>query len=133
MKAWLAIAALGLILAISGCTAPPAKDYSAFATCVTNAKITEYGAYWCPNCAKVKLTVGDAAWHNLNYVECDPKCVKDASGALPDFCKGFESHSQQCLDMGVNKYPSWVRNGQVLYAGTDLSKVAELSSCTLPP
>ncbi|MBI4021374.1 MAG: hypothetical protein HY369_03960 [Candidatus Aenigmarchaeota archaeon] len=119
------------VLAISGCTAPAAVDYSAFSTCVKDAGVVEYGAYWCPNCARVKLTLGDA-WKNLAYVECDPKCVANAQGALPDFCNGFTSQTDQCLQLGVDKYPSWEKDGQILYVGTDLARVAEISGCALP-
>ncbi|MBI4176411.1 MAG: hypothetical protein HY518_04345, partial [Candidatus Aenigmarchaeota archaeon] len=117
MKGKLCMAVLlGLIVAVSGCASAPQKDYTQFASCVKSAGVVEYGAYWCPNCARVKLTLGDA-WSNLAYAECDPKCVKDASGNLPDFCSGFESQTSQCLAIGVDKYPSWVKDGSVLYVG----------------
>ena len=131
MKKILWIALLAGIVVISGCTAGPVKDYTSFTQCVKSAGVIEYGAYWCPNCARVKLTLGDA-WKYLNYVECDPKCKPDASGQLPAFCNGFTGQPDQCLSLGVGKYPTWMKNNQILYVGTDLEKVAEVSGCTLP-
>lgn len=131
MKNIFACLAMLAIITISGCVAGPAKDYSQFTSCLTENGIKEYGAYWCPNCARVKLTLGDA-WKNLDYVECDPKCVPDAAGKLPDFCLGFESHTDECLQMGIEKYPSWVKGNEILYVGTELNEVAKVSGCTLP-
>ena len=116
---------------VSGCTSGPSANYASFATCVKDAGIVEYGAYWCPNCARVKLALGDA-WSNLNYLECDARCARDARGNLPDYCKGFEGHSDQCLALGIDRYPSWVRGNEILYVGTDLAQVAAVSSCQLP-
>ena len=98
---------------------------------MSDAGIEEYGAYWCPNCARVKLTLGDA-WKNLKYVECDPRCKPDATGKLPDFCQGFTAQTEKCLALGVDRYPTWMKNDQILYVGTDLGKVAEISNCQLP-
>ncbi|MBI4181626.1 MAG: hypothetical protein HY520_01505 [Candidatus Aenigmarchaeota archaeon] len=121
---------VGAIAVVSGCTSAPAVDYSAFTACVKDAGVVEYGAYWCPNCARVKLTLGDA-WNSLAYVECDPKCV-DTGAGLPDYCKGFTSQTAQCLEMGVDKYPTWTKDRQILYVGTDLGEVARVSGCPLP-
>lgn len=131
MKSIAAFLLITAVVVLSGCTSGPSKDYSAFTSCISSFGIQEYGAYWCPNCARVKLTLGDA-WKNLNYVECDPKCVTDAAGKLPDFCNGFASQTEQCLALGVDKYPTWIKGDEILYAGTDLQKIADISGCQLP-
>ncbi|MFH1978341.1 MAG: hypothetical protein ABIJ92_03380 [Candidatus Aenigmatarchaeota archaeon] len=127
---FLVLLTIAAIIFVSGCTAAPAKDH-AFTNCLTENGISEYGAYWCPNCARVKLTLGDAH-HNVDYHECDPKCVVDDNGNLPDFCNGVMSETDVCLEKGVNKYPTWIKDGQQIYVGSDLTKLAEASGCQLP-
>ena len=120
----------GLVLVASGCTAPTTKDYSSFVACLNEKPIKEYGAYWCPNCARVRLSLGDAYTSFTNYHECDPKCV---GNPLPDFCKGHPSETDACLALGIDKYPTWTDvNNKILYVGTDLVKVSEATGCEIP-
>ncbi len=135
MKKLFLILLLGLAVLVSGCVAEPAKDYSSFTTCVTETGIQEYGAWWCPNCNRVKLTLGEDAWKNLDYIECDSKCVLDENGQFPPeygCIEGHESQTDRCLEVGIQKYPSWVKDGQILYVGTDMNRIAEISGCELP-
>ena len=120
----------GVVL-VSGCTVPPTADYSEFTQCISDSGVQEFGAYWCPNCARVKVSLGDA-YQNINYVECDPKCTPDANGALPAFCNGHEEQTDLCLQKGIDKYPSWVKDGNILYVGTTLEEISRVTGCALP-
>lgn len=131
MNALVMAVVLGGVIVVSGCTAPSTVDYAEFTQCLADSEVDKYGAYWCPNCQRVKVTFGDA-WYNLNYVECDPKCVIDENGNLPPFCNGFESQTDLCLEQGITKYPSWVKNGEIIYVGNTMSELSAASGCPLP-
>jgi len=130
LKIMVVLAVIGTAL-VSGCTTPPVEGYSSFAQCLTDSGVTEYGAYWCSSCSRVKRTLGDA-WQKIDYVECDLKCVPDSEGVLPDYCNGFESQTDLCLEMGIVSLPSWVKNGEIIYTGSDLNGLADATGCQLP-
>ena len=118
-----------VVLIASGCTAPNTKNYSSFVSCLNTKPVEEYGAYWCPNCARFRLSLGDAYASFENYHECDPKCV---GSPLPDFCKGHASETQTCLALGIDKYPTFAdKDNNILYVGTDLQKVSDATGCPL--
>ena len=48
--------------------------YDGFAKCLTEKGFKEYGAYWCPHCARQKELFGDDI-SNVNYFECEDKLI----------------------------------------------------------
>lgn len=59
-----------------------------------NDKVTMYGTYWCPHCARQKELFGKEAFQYINYVECAPK--------------GYRANPRACLTEKVDGYPTWV-------------------------
>lgn len=72
-----------------------------------------YGAYWCPHCQDQKALFGQEAMAVLPYVECD--------------AKGFQGDPQACRAAGIDGYPTWIINGQVLSGTQDLEVLAQAS------
>lgn len=72
-----------------------------------------YGAYWCPHCYEQKQLFGEAAFSQIDYVECAPD--------------GKKARPQQCVDAGIQSYPTWEINGK-FYRGTQtLQQLANAS------
>lgn len=72
-----------------------------------------YGAFWCPHCHEQKLLFGQAAWSQINYIECD----SEGENPQPNLCEAAK----------IKGYPTWEINGQ-FYQGTQpLEKLADLS------
>jgi uncharacterized membrane protein len=64
-----------------------------------------YGAFWCPHCHDQKQLFGQEAFSKINYIECSPE-GRDTPPA------------QVCIDSGIQGYPTWEVNGQLLESGT---------------
>jgi thiol-disulfide isomerase/thioredoxin len=95
----------------------PSK-YDEFAKCLTEKKVTFYGAFWCPHCQNTKKSFGNAAQY-LNYVEC----------STPD----SKGQTQVCTDAGIKGYPTWeFPDGSRLEGEIPMATLAEKSTCTLP-
>ena len=71
-----------LVLALIFITACSSSQYSkesldSLANCLADKNVKEYGAFWCPNCAKQEKMFG-SGYNILKergvYVECDPRC-----------------------------------------------------------
>jgi hypothetical protein len=92
------------------------------ANCLAEKNVKEYGAFWCPNCAKQQKMFGSS--YNIIkeknvYVECD--------------ARGKNQQSQLCLDKNVQKYPDWeFLNGERLVGVQDLEILAEKAGCEKP-
>ncbi len=116
---WLAVAIV-LILGVVLLVKAPAKagELDTFASCISEAGATFYGAFWCPHCQNQKAMFGSSA-RLLPYIECS---TPDGSAQL-----------QICKDAGVTGYPTWEfadgtrENGEV-----SLERLSELTSCPLP-
>jgi len=114
------------VLVIAGCSTQSGVKYSkeqldALATCLADKGVKEYGAFWCPNCAKqAKLFgVSDKIIKERNvYIECDPRCIPDDSGKLKAACKGMVGQPEFCLDKDIQKYPTWEFSEDDLIVGT---------------
>lgn len=105
-------------LLFTACQEKPATDgqYAALAQCLTEKGVKFYGAYWCPHCQDQKKAFGDD-FRYITYVECDPN--------------GKDSKSQECIDAGVNSYPSWFFPGQGLEVGVQkMETLAQKANCT---
>jgi glutaredoxin len=96
-------------------TKPHAPKYSnldEFAQCLTDKKLTMYGAVWCPHCQNQKKLFGNA-FKKVTYVEC------------PD-------NPQLCTEKGVKGYPTWITgDGKKLEGEQTLEQLAQETSCEL--
>lgn len=89
------------------------SNYDNFAQCLTDKKLTMYGAYWCSHCQAQKKLFGES-FKNVSYVECT---------ANPDLC----------TQKGINGYPTWIdASGQKYEGEQSLEKLSQISSCQLP-
>lgn len=74
----------------------------------------EFVAYWCPHCHEQKQLFGKEAYKELNHVEC----AADAPDGQP----------QVCRDAGVQAFPSWKINGQMMAGVKTLEQLADLTN-----
>lgn len=123
-----------LLVFIAGCgeaERDPAID--ALAACLADKGVKEYGAFWCPNCAKQEKAFGPSysiLKERQAYIECDPRC-DTAPEDLPNACKGMEGQPELCLSKGVDKYPAWeFPDGEMIFGVQSLETLAEKSGCT---
>ncbi|CAF2067652.1 hypothetical protein HID58_040222 [Brassica napus] len=79
-----------------------------------------YGAFWCSHCLEQKEMFGREAAKLLNYVECFPEGYKKGT-------KIFKA----CSDVGIEGFPTWMINGQVLSGEVELAELAEMSGFSL--
>lgn len=130
----LILVSLLIIIFVSGCLQQevPSDKYNEFAKCLTDKGVKMYGTFWCGKCLTQKKMFGDS-FQYINYVECDPKCVRDEKGNLPSICKGHESQSVLCIEKGVGGYPYWeFPDGSVLEGVQELKFLGKKIGCELP-
>ncbi len=123
---------LGLFF-ISGCGSQNNPAIDSLATCLADNGIKEYGAFWCPNCAKQQKMFGDS-YDILKtrgvYIECDPRCDVDED-ELPVACRGVIGQTELCLEKEVNKYPDWeFPDGSRIVGVQELTTLAEKAGCS---
>src|SRR3989338_7994022 len=113
-----------VILVISGCSG---SDYTkeqldGLASCLKEKGVKEYGAFWCPNCAKQQKMFGssyDIIKERQVYVECD--------------ARGDNPQPELCLEKNVLKYPDWeFSDGTRLTGVQDLDVLATQAGCDVP-
>lgn len=75
-----------------------------------------YGAFWCSHCLEQKEMFGREASKLLDYVECFPNGYK----------KGTKI-DKACFEAGIEGFPTWVINGEVLSGEQTLSDLGRLS------
>ena len=103
------------VLFVAGCSTGSEIDYprekiDALAQCLADKGVKEYGAFWCPNCAKQAKLFGTSEKilkQQGVYIECDPRCIPDEQGNLKSACKGIKGQPELCLEKNVEKYPTW--------------------------
>ncbi|XP_047311274.1 thiol-disulfide oxidoreductase LTO1 [Impatiens glandulifera] len=78
-----------------------------------------YGAFWCSHCLEQKEMFGREASKLLDFVECFPNGYK----------KGTKIE-KACSEAGIEGFPTWVINGEVLSGEQQLSELARLSGFT---
>ncbi|XP_019088202.1 PREDICTED: thiol-disulfide oxidoreductase LTO1 isoform X2 [Camelina sativa] len=81
-----------------------------------------YGAFWCSHCLEQKEMFGKEAAKQLNYVECFPDGYKKGTKIL-----------KACADAGIEGFPTWIINDQVLSGEIELAQLAEMSGFSLDP
>lgn len=126
-----------LTVFIAGCggSSYPREATDKLASCLAEKGVKEYGAFWCPNCAKQAEMFGKS-YQILKdqgvYIECDPRCDV-AEDKLPAACRGMVGQTRLCLEKNVNKYPDWeFPGGERLQGVTELSTLATRTGCEFP-
>lgn len=132
MKKALAILILStLVLAGCSSSAYPKEQTDALANCLADKGVKEYGAFWCPNCAKQEKLFGKSmsiVKQRQVYIECDPRCDTDD---LPIACKGIRGQPDLCIEKKVEGYPTWeFSDGSLLVGVQGLPSLAEKAGCT---
>lgn len=126
------------ILFLAGCSSGISysrETLDSFANCLADKNVKEYGAFWCPNCAKQEKMFGSS--HEIMrdrgvYIECDPRCTKKPGEDLLTACRGIEGKAEECLDNKIDKYPTWVwPDGSRDVGVQDISMLAQRAGCEL--
>ena len=111
------IVAIILLFSIGG-SEYPSSELDKFAQCLTEKGVVEYGAFWCPNCAKQKKMFG-SSYKYINYIECD--------------ARGENEQSELCIEKKVEKYPDWeFADGSRLVGLSSFEELSEKSGCPPP-
>ena len=124
MKKIIMIFMLAFLIFILGCSSVKyTKDsLDSLANCLADKNVKEYGAFWCPNCAKQQKMFGssyDIIKSRNVYVECD--------------ARGENPQPDLCLEKEVLKYPDWeFSDGTRLVGVQDLEVLAEKAGCEKP-
>ena len=125
-----------LIIIVSGCSTSKYSKESLdkFANCLAEKGVVEYGAFWCPNCAKQEKMFGRSfsIIKEKVYVECDPRCSVENIEDLPVACRGKLGQTELCLEKKENKYPTWdFPNSKRLIGVQEFENLAKESGCEL--
>ncbi|MEK6907306.1 MAG: hypothetical protein AABW45_02155 [Nanoarchaeota archaeon] len=91
-------------------------EYDDFAKCLTEKKVKEYGAFWCPNCAEQKKLFGKS-FKYVDYIECD--------------ARGDNAQPELCQKEGITGYPTWEYNNTKYPGVRSLEELSEISGCSL--
>ncbi|GAB2282489.1 ribosome biosynthesis protein lto1 [Dionaea muscipula] len=75
-----------------------------------------YGAFWCSHCLEQKEIFGREAAELLDYVEC-----------FPDGYRKGVKIAKVCANAGIDGFPTWVIDGQVLSGDQELEELARVS------
>ena len=124
MKKIIIVLSIFILMFLSACSSTKytKESLDVLANCLADKNVKEYGAFWCPNCAKQEKMFGssyDIIKNRNVYVECD--------------ARGKNPQSQLCLDKNVLKYPDWeFSNGERLIGIQDLEFLAEKAGCEKP-
>lgn len=94
----------------------PQDNLDSFAQCLSVSGVKMYGAYWCGHCQNNKKIFGSSVQY-ISYIECDPN--------------GQNSEAGLCAEKGIDGYPTWEINGKFYPGEQSLSKLAQLSGCSL--
>ena len=110
------------VIFVAGCGTKSDPKLDALANCLADKSVKEYGAFWCPNCAKQQKMFGssyDIIKERNVYVECD--------------ARGDNPQPELCLEKNVQKYPDWeFSNGERLVGVQNLEILAQKAGCEIP-
>lgn len=96
--------------------------YDKLAACLTEKKVTFYGAFWCSHCQATKAAFGKSA-KLLPYVEC--------STATTD-AQGHYGQLPVCNEKNIEGYPTWeFPDGTRLSGEIPPEQLAAKSECPL--
>ena len=124
MKKLIFIFLITILFLVAGCfsTKYTKDSLDALANCLAEKNVKEYGAFWCPNCAKQQKMFGDSYDIIVSkgvYIECD--------------ARGKNPKPELCLEKNVQKYPDWeFSNGERLVGVQELEILAEKGGCEKP-
>jgi uncharacterized membrane protein len=85
----------------------------ALAKHLTAVGVKKYGAFWCPHCYEQKQLFGKEAFAEIDYIECAPE--------------GKNPQTDTCQKVGIQSFPTWEINGELLPGVKTLKELAELS------
>jgi glutaredoxin len=85
--------------------------YDEFSKCLTAKGVKMYGTDWCKYCQMQKELFG-SSFKYINFVDCD-------------------KNRKECLEAGVNAYPTWIINGKNYVGLQQLVTLSQLSGCEL--
>ena len=91
--------------------------YDDFAKCLTEKGAKEYGAFWCPNCARQKELFGKS-FKYVTYIECD--------------ARGSNPQPELCQEKKIKGYPTWEYNGTFIEGTQSLEELSNITGCALP-
>ncbi len=80
---------------------------------LTDQGVLNYGAFWCPHCYEQKQLLGKEAFEKVTYIECDPA--------------GKNPQTQACVDAGIQSFPTWKINGEMMPGVKTPAELAELT------
>ncbi|MBI2135875.1 hypothetical protein HYU06_02275 [Candidatus Woesearchaeota archaeon] len=116
----------------ASCDQPSNPEVDNFAKCITEKGVTMYGVFWCPHCANQKKMFG-SSFKLINYVECDPRCIKDENNKLPIYCNGMIGNPELCRQKNVKLYPHWEFSDGINEEGVmTFEDLAAKSGCSAP-
>jgi len=75
--------------------------------------IQMFGAFWCSHCHDQKELFGQAAFRQIEYVECDPN--------------GKNPQADRCQAEKIESYPTWKIKGELHLGTRSLQELAQLS------
>ncbi len=110
------------LLLLAGCSSSKysKEQLDKLANCLADKGVKEYGAFWCPNCAKQQKMFGKSYTiikERSVYVECDPR--------------GEKEQSELCIEKKVEKYPTWeFADGTVIVGVQEFETLAQKSGCS---
>ena len=107
---------IAAILYISISSASKPGKYDDFAKCLTEKDVKEYGAFWCPNCAKQKEMFGKS-FQYVTYIECD--------------ARGKNPQPSLCKEKNIKGYPTWEYNETFLEGVQSLEELSQWTGCSL--
>ncbi|XP_048332881.2 thiol-disulfide oxidoreductase LTO1, partial [Ziziphus jujuba] len=97
-------------------TSPSSPFALSLAKHLQSIGVKMYGAFWCSHYLEQKQMFGSEVAKLLNYFECFPDGYKKGTKIL-----------KACADGGIEGFPTWVINGQVLSGEQELSDLAQAS------
>src|SRR3989344_1908551 len=107
---------IAAILYVSISSASKPGKYDDFAKCLTEKDVKEYGAFWCPNCAKQKEMFGKS-FQYVTYIECD--------------ARGKNPQPSLCKEKNIKGYPTWEYNETFLEGVQSLEELSQWTGCSL--
>ncbi|MFC1801526.1 thioredoxin domain-containing protein [Nanoarchaeota archaeon] len=118
MKKIFFVFAVIIVLFMTACSTVPDSngpvddggDYAeTLAKCLTENNVKMYGAEWCGHCKNQKEEFG-SDFEFVDYVDCD-------------------LNQAACATAGIEYFPTWIIDGELLVGGKSLSQLASLSGC----
>lgn len=103
-----------IIGSISYLTSQEDPEISELAQCLTDSDATMYGAFWCGHCDDQKKLFGNSFKH-IDYVECDER--------------GDNPQPERCQIEGIEGYPTWKINGQIMSGVISLNQLSSVAGC----